>query len=131
MDFPGAVEVIRQVAELEARIQTANNTVDSLRENRTATNGELQLLLIALDSKDKLHKREMESLYMQILESKDALHQQEMDITKRKLNVTASALIFAVVGAGLLLLSPPKHPSQGAGSCLFRSTRYIMPKLLH
>jgi TolA-binding protein len=56
MDFPCAVEVIRQVAELEARIQTANNTVDSLRENLTATNGELQLLLTALDSKDKLHQ---------------------------------------------------------------------------
>jgi multidrug resistance efflux pump len=101
MDFPFGV--IIKVAELEARIQTANNTVDSLREDLTAKNGELQLLLKVLDSKDKLHKRQIESLYTQILVSKDALHKQEMDYTKQKLNITASILILALVGAGIML----------------------------
>jgi hypothetical protein len=108
MDFPFGV--IIKAAELEARIQTANNTVDRLREDLTAKNGELQLLLKVLDSKDKLHKLEIESLYKQILESKDALREQEMDFTKQKLNFTASILILAVLVAGILFFSPPKFP---------------------
>jgi sensor histidine kinase regulating citrate/malate metabolism len=106
--FPGAVEVVRQVAELEARLQTAKIRLIDWRENLTAKNGELQLLFKVLDSKDKLHKREIETLHrkaMGVQRSKDVLHTQEMYFTKQKLNITASFPILAVVGAALLFLS--------------------------
>jgi hypothetical protein len=40
-----------------------------LRENLTAKNGDLQLLFKVLDSKDKLHKREIETLHRKAMES--------------------------------------------------------------